>query len=41
MRGSAPKRRSVLTVWPWIADILRQWTTEIRPVPAIDGNPAL
>ena len=41
MKGSAPKRRSVLTVWPWIADILRQWTTEIRPVLAIDGNPAL
>ncbi|WP_425339853.1 tyrosine-type recombinase/integrase [Micromonospora parva] len=41
MKGSAPKRRSVLTVWPWAVDILRQWTTEVRPLLALDGNPAL
>jgi integrase/recombinase XerC len=31
MRGSPPKRRSVLTVWPWTAEILAQWTEEVRP----------
>ncbi|MEU1395030.1 site-specific integrase [Micromonospora zamorensis] len=41
MAGSAPKRRSVLTIWPWGEDILRQWITEVRPLLAHDGNPAL
>ncbi len=31
MRGSPPKRRSVLTVWSWTAEILAQWTEEVRP----------
>ncbi|YCK38255.1 tyrosine-type recombinase/integrase [Actinomadura sp. ATCC 39365] len=39
MKGSPPKRRSVLTVGPrdgvggmdWIVDILDQWVTEVRP----------
>lgn len=31
-KGSAPKRRSVLTVFGWSADILEQWTTEVRPL---------
>jgi hypothetical protein len=26
-RGSPPKRRSVLTVWPWTTDVLEQWFT--------------
>lgn len=30
-KGSPPKRRSVLAVWPWTADILEQWFTEVRP----------
>lgn len=41
MAGSAPKRRSVLTVWPWATDALHQWTVEVRPRLAGDGNPAL
>jgi hypothetical protein len=24
-KGSPPKRRSVLTVWPWLPEILDQW----------------
>lgn len=31
-RGSPPKRRSVLTVWPWTADVLQQWVQEVRPL---------
>jgi len=31
-RGSPPKRRSVLTVWPWTVDVLRQWVEEVRPL---------
>ena len=30
-KGSPPKRRSVLTVWPWVAETLEQWVTEVRP----------
>ncbi len=36
-RGSPPKRRSVLTVWPWIVPVLEQWFGEIRPRLAADG----
>jgi integrase/recombinase XerC len=39
-KGSPPKRRSVLTVWAWTAEILEQWFTEVRPLISIDGNPA-
>lgn len=39
-KGSPPKRRSVLTVWGWTAEILEQWFTEVRPVISTDGNPA-
>ena len=38
-RGSPPKRRSVLTVWPWIVPVLQQWFGEVRPLLAAD-NPA-
>lgn len=31
-KGSAPKRRSVLTVWPWTTEILEQWLEEVRPL---------
>jgi integrase len=40
-KGSAPKRRSVLAVWPWSADILQQWNEDIRPLRAAGGNPAM
>ena len=30
-RGSPPKRRSVLTVWPWLPGVLDQWIEEARP----------
>jgi len=30
-RGSAPRRRSVLTVMPWSVDILTEWTGEVWP----------
>ena len=32
-KGSAPKRRGVLAVWPWSAEILQQWA-EGRPAAA-------
>ncbi|MDI3316006.1 MAG: site-specific integrase, partial [Mycobacterium sp.] len=31
-KGSPPKRRSVLTVWAWSAEILQQWIEEVRPL---------
>jgi integrase/recombinase XerC len=31
MRGSPPKRRSVLTVWPWYPEIIEQWVEHVRP----------
>jgi len=40
-KGSAPKRRSVLTVWEWAPEILGQWVSEVRPLMAAEGNPAL
>jgi integrase/recombinase XerC len=40
-RGSAPKRRDVLTVWPWAAEVLEQYVTEIRPLFGFDDQPAL
>ena len=32
MKGSPPKRRSVLTVWPWTVDVLDEWTSTVRPL---------
>jgi integrase/recombinase XerC len=40
-RGSAPKRRDVLTVWGWAAEVLEQYLTEIRPLFGFDDHPAL
>jgi hypothetical protein len=40
MKGSAPKRRSVLTVWPWVGEALTEWTTQIRPLLAANSSPA-
>ena len=39
-RASPPKRRSVLTVWPWTVEVLEQWFTEVRPLFGSDGNAA-
>jgi site-specific recombinase XerD len=39
-KGSPPKRRSVLTVWGWVAEIAAQWFGEVRPLMGVDGNPA-
>jgi integrase/recombinase XerC len=41
MKGSPPKRRSVLTVWAWSSETIEQWVTEVRPLLAAEGNPAL
>lgn len=39
-RGSPPKRRGVLTVHPWAAEVLAQWFEEVRPLFGVDDNPA-
>ncbi len=39
-KGSPPKRRSVLTVWDWAADVLQEWFSEVRPLFGVDANPA-
>jgi site-specific recombinase XerD len=39
-KGSPPKRRSVLCVWPWVAEVLEQWFEEVRPLLGPDGNAA-
>ncbi|WP_336160013.1 tyrosine-type recombinase/integrase [Amycolatopsis sp. VC5-11] len=41
MKGSPPKRRTVLTVWGWTVEVLAEWTEEIRPMLARPGNDAL
>ena len=30
-KGFPPKRRSVLTVWPWTVEVLTEWTQELLP----------
>ena len=40
-QGSAPKRRDVLTVWEWTADVLEQYVSDIRPLFGFDEQPAL
>ncbi len=38
-RGSPPKPRSVLTVWPWTAEVIAEWINDIRPlVPGTGGS---
>ncbi|MFG1879517.1 tyrosine-type recombinase/integrase [Sphaerisporangium sp. NPDC049003] len=39
-KGSPPKRRSVLTVWEWTADVLEEWFTDVWPYFGADDNPA-
>ncbi|SFQ31364.1 Phage integrase family protein [Amycolatopsis rubida] len=41
MKGSPPKRRTVLTVWEWTPEVLAEWTEEVRPLLASPGNDAL
>jgi site-specific recombinase XerD len=42
LKGSPPKRRSVLTVWDWVPEILVQWIDEARPLmPEAGESPAL
>lgn len=41
-KGSAPKPRSVLTVWPWTVEVLQEWVSQVRPLlPTAAGSPAL
>jgi integrase/recombinase XerC len=40
MKGSPPKRRSVLTVWPWVAEVAEEWIREIRPLGGHVGSQA-
>ncbi|WP_243795057.1 site-specific integrase [Saccharopolyspora gloriosae] len=40
-KGSPPKRRSVLCVWEWVAEVLEQWVTEVQPLLGREDNPAL
>jgi hypothetical protein len=30
-KGSPPKRRSVLNIWPWLPGFLAQWVDDARP----------
>lgn len=40
MRGSPPKRRSVLTVWDWTAEVVEEWISEVRThYPTADQPP--
>lgn len=41
MRGSAPKRRSVLTVFGWVTDVIDEWLNDVRPLLAGDGDSTL
>lgn len=42
MRGSPPKRRSVLTVWDWAAEVVEEWVSSVRRhYPAAGAGPAL
>jgi integrase/recombinase XerC len=40
-KGSPPKRRSVLAVFDWTAELLAQWTEEVRPLFPTAGPGAL
>ncbi len=41
MRGGPPRRRTVLTVFDWAADVAEQYLVEIRPCFGADEHPAL
>jgi integrase/recombinase XerC len=39
--GSAPKPRSVLTVWAWVPEVLKEWISQFRPLLAPPASSAL
>jgi integrase/recombinase XerC len=39
-KGSTPKRRSVLAIWDWSAEVLAEWIEEYRPLFPTAGSPA-
>ena len=41
MRGSPPKRRGILTVWDWSAEVLEEWVGQIRQGFPTAGGAAL
>lgn len=40
-RGSAPKRRNVLSVFDWSVEVVEQYVEEVRPLYGPDGHPGL
>ena len=40
-RGSAPKRRNVLTVFDWSVEVIEQYIEEVRPLYELDDHPAV
>jgi len=38
IKGSPPKPRSVLTVWPWAGEVLEEWVSVVRPLFGRDGS---
>jgi integrase/recombinase XerC len=40
-KGSAPKRRNVLTVFDWSVEVLEQYVEQVRPLYGRDEHPAL
>jgi integrase/recombinase XerC len=40
-RGSAPKRRNVLTVFDWSVEVIEQYLEEVRPLYGADSHPAV
>ena len=40
LKGSPPKRRSVLAVWEWVRVVLAQWIDQTRPLMASAGKSA-
>ena len=40
-RGSAPKRRNVLSVFDWSVEVIEQYIEEVRPLYAADGHPGV
>lgn len=40
-RGSAPKRRNVLSVFDWSVEVVEQYIEEVRPLYGLDAHPGL
>lgn len=40
-RGSAPKRRNVLSVFDWSVEVVEQYIEEVRPLYGLEGYPAV